>query len=192
MHGGRFFLRRILDCICCLKESFHKCKRSAAFKGDLQWWLDYLAAFNGQVYLREAPAIVLHSDTCNVGAGVFVQGLWRYFNWKVDVPEAKDLHINNKEVVAAILGICTFGPTLQNHDVTVVTDSSVAKSVLNRGHSKNQYVMSMLRDMFWTLEQFNIHLRAVHCPRALNQLPDAISRLHEEGQLLRLRSLLSN
>lgn len=192
VRGGRFFLRRILDCICCLKESFHKCKLSAAFKGDLQWWLDYLGSFNGVTYFREVPNIVLHSDACNTGAGVFVQGMWRYFNWEVDVPEAKELHINNKEVIAAILGVLTFAPSLQNHDVTIVTDSSVAKAVLNKGRSKNPYVMSMLRDLFWRLEQCNIHLRAVHYPGVLNQLPDAISRLHEEGQLLRLKSLLSN
>ena len=192
VRGGRFFLRRILDCICLLKESFHKCKLSAAFKGDLQWWLDYVVSLNGEVYYRKAQNIVLHSDACNVGGGVFVQGMWRYFNWKIDVPEVKDLHINYKEVITAILGISIFAPVLKNHDVTVVTDSSVAKAVLNKGRSKNPYVMSMLRDMFWTLEEFNIHLRAVHCPGSLNQLPDAISRLHEEGQLLRLKALLSN
>ena len=32
IRGGRFLLQRILDCICCLKESFHKYKLSDALK----------------------------------------------------------------------------------------------------------------------------------------------------------------
>ena len=192
IRGGRFFLRRILDCIVKLNMASHKCKLDAEFKKDLDWWLDYMCKFNGVVYYREANSVVIHSDACNEGAGVFVQGKWRYIHWKKDIPKADSLHINNKEVLAAIVGVKHWAQELAGCDVTIVTDSTAAKGILNKGRSKNKYIMSQLRHLFWVITEFNIRLRAVHCPGVLNQIPDAISRLHENGQALRLQSLLRN
>ena len=72
----------------------------------------------------------------------------------------------------------------------MVTDSTVAKAIINKGHCKNGYVMHHLRQMFWTLVTNNIRVRAIHVPGSLNNIPDAISRLTETGQWLMLRSLL--
>ena len=141
-----------------------------------------MVSFNGTVYFRDAAKVVLHSDACDVGGGVFIGGKWRYFNWTVDFPQVKDLHINNKEVVAALLGVSVFAPSFQGKDVLIVTDSTVAKAVLNKGRSRSCFVNDLLRELFWLTESFGIRIRAVHCPGALNQLPDSISRLHENGQ----------
>ena len=43
--GGRFFLRRVLDVIKCLKESGHKAKLDLQFKKDILWWLTYIKVF---------------------------------------------------------------------------------------------------------------------------------------------------
>ena len=192
VRGGRFFLRRILDSINVLKQASHKCRLSAEFMKDIQWWLKYLYIFNGTVYYREAHKSVLHTDACKEGGGMFVNGQWHYINWKKDIPQAENLHINNKEVLAAIVGVKHWAPTLAGGDITIVTDSTVAKAILNKGRCKSNYMMGWLRNMFWVMAKYNVKVRAIHCPGSLNQIPDAISRLHEKGQLLRLSSLLRN
>ena len=46
VHGGRTFLRRILDSIVRLKRPFHKVKIQGALRQDLLWWQQYLVQFN--------------------------------------------------------------------------------------------------------------------------------------------------
>lgn len=190
IRGGRFFLRRILDSIIKLKCASHKCKLSADFQKDLSWWLNFLHTFNGTVYYRDVHKVVLHTDACQEGAGMFTQGKWHYLNWKMDVPKAKNLHINYKEVLAIILAVKQWAGQLQNCDVSIITDSTVAKAIINKGRCKNSYVMNWLRHMFWIMVTNNIRVRAIHIPGCMNQIPDAVSRLHENGQVLRLQSLL--
>ena len=192
IQGGRYFLRRILDSINKLKLASHKCKLSAEFRKDLDWWLCYLREFNGVLYYRQVGSAVVHTDACVEGAGIFVNGQWYYVNWRQDFPHLAGLHINYKEVMAAILGVCHFAPILAGCDVTIVTDSTAAKGILNKGRCRSPMVMEWLRLLFWTSLNYNLRIRALHCPGLLNQLPDAISRLHEPGQVLRLYSLLSN
>ena len=190
IRGGRFFLRRILDSINRLKCAMHKCKLSAEFKKDLNWWLKFLQTFNGSLYYRDACKLVVHTDACQEGAGMFSNGAWRYINWSQDVPKSKNLHINYKEVLAIVLSVIHFAEVWQDCDITIVTDSMVAKAIVNKGRCKSSYIMGWLRRMFWTMVNHNIRVRAIHIPGCLNQIPDAISRLHENGQVLRLNSLL--
>jgi hypothetical protein len=191
VRGGRFFLRRILDTINLLKQSSHKCKLSMDFKKDVTWWLTFLQQFNGTLYYRETRSATVSTDACNEGAGMFYLGQWQYVNWKVDANQSSSLHINHKEVLAVTLAVKRWAGVWCNTDVTVITDSTVAKAVINKGTCKNRYVMAHLRDMFWLLVKYNIRLRAVHIPGSLNQISDAVSRLHESGQVLRLFSLLN-
>lgn len=46
--------------------------------------------------------------------------------------------------------------------------------------------------MAWMCANYNIRLRAVHVCGVLNTMPDTISRLHENGKLAKLYTLLAN
>ena len=190
--GGRFFLRRILDAVNSLKQSYHKCKLTAAFKLDVKWWLSFLDRFNGKVYYRVCDTFVVGTDSSKGGAGMFCRGDWQYVHWKKDFPAFYHLHINHKEVLAILLAAERWAPLWQGADITVITDSVVAKAVINKGTCKNPLVMESLRNLFWLQVKYNFRLKAIHIPGSLNDLPDAISRLHEPGQILRLKSLLDN
>ena len=192
VQGGRYFLRRILDAIQRLKEPSHKCKLSKEFGKDLAWWLKYMYYFNSTFYYREANNVCMLTDSCVEGAGVFASGMWRYVNWCKDYPKLAHLHINYKEVLIAIIGVLKLAPRLAGCDITIVTDSTAAKGILNKGRSKNPSVMHWLRRLFWCCARFNLRIRAIHCPGSIHQIPDAISRLTEPGQVLRLHSLLQN
>lgn len=192
VRGGRHFLRRILNIMNCLKMPSHKCKLSKEFQKDVTWWLSALEKFNGVVYYRSVKTLVVHTDACGDGAGMFCGGDWWYVNWGVDNDDFKNMHINNKEILAVTSAATHWAEHWQNSDIIVYTDSSVAKSVINKGSCRNEKVMDALRDMFWLMVKFNFRLRAVHIPGKLNQMADVISRLHEPGQILHLQSLLNN
>ena len=155
VRGGRFFLRRILDVMSSLKQATHKCKINKAFYEDVEWWLNYLHKFNGSLYYKYDSNIVIHTDACIEGGGMFCNGMWKYVNWKLDVPGTEELHINYKEVLTAILSIEHFAPLFPNSNVTIVTDSTAAKGILNKGRCRNSFVMDCLRKMFCSLQKFN-------------------------------------
>jgi hypothetical protein len=192
IRGGRYFLRRILDSINSLNQRSHKCRLSNEFRKDVRWWLAFLKRFNGTVYYRICNQTTVHTDACNVGAGMFCGGDWEYVNWQQDMPIANKLHINYKEVMAVVWAAHKWASKWVNLDVIVVTDSTVAKAIINKGTCRNKFVMGALRQVFWLSAKFNFKLRAIHVPGCINNIPDAISRLHEVGQVLRLHSLLSN
>ena len=66
-------------------------------------------------------------------------GQWRYVNWTMDIPKAKSLHINYKEVLAAVVSVKHWAKVFAGCDITIVTDSTVAKAIINKGRCKSSY-----------------------------------------------------
>jgi hypothetical protein len=184
----------VIEVINRLKAPAHKARLGVPFKEDVMWWLEYLSVFNGVVYYRVADnQYTVHTDACDIGGGAFCGGDWCYMNWREDLGHTfHRLHINYKETLAIIMAVHRWAPKWRNSDVVVLTDNVVAKAVINRGHCKSGLVMSFLRQLFWLMVQYNFKLHAVYIPGKLNNLPDAISRLHEPGQASRLTTLLGN
>lgn len=183
IRGGRFFLRRILDTIAHLKGPRHKARLSSSFYSDIDWWLSFLSVFNGTVYYHEDCVEHVHVDACNAAAGAFWKGQWKYLAFDVDWPAASSLHINYKEVIAVINSVNHWAHMWKGKRVIMHTDSSVTKSVINRGWSRNKYINALLRKTAFLCARENITLRAIHVPGVLNILPDTVSRLHEKGKI---------
>lgn len=192
IRGGKFFLRRILDAIKPLRQQNHKTKLSSEFHKDVQWWLAYLCTFNGVIYYNRGETHHVHVDACGKACGVFCRGDWQYSVFHVDTPAASELHINYKELCAAIQGIERWAQTWTNSVVIVHTDNSVTKAIINKGRSRNPYMNCLLRKLFWLSTKHNFSVRAIHVPGLVNTLPDTISRLHEAGNWEKLCVLLRN
>lgn len=189
--GGRIFLRRILDSIAPLAQSSHKVLLSGDFHLDLQWWLQFLASFNGTMPIRDSkPIIDVEVDACNYAAGIFFRGDWQHCPFKSDYSAASSWHINHKELLSVYFAACRWSHLWANSHVVIHTDSKVAQAILNKGTTRNKDVMSVLRKLFWLAVTHNFDLTATYIPGKLNHRADAISRLQEPGQLLRLDSLL--
>ena len=153
VRGGRFFLRRVIDVINRLKAPAHKARLGVSFQEDVNWWLRYLSVFNGVVFYRVADIrYTVHTDACDIGGGAFCGGDWCYMNWNVDLGQTYHrLHINYKEILSIFMAVHRWAPRWRNSDVVVLTDNVVAKAVINRGHCKSKLVMSLLRQLFWTM-----------------------------------------
>ena len=95
--------------------------------------------FNGVIYVRSYGSFVMHTDACTKGARMFLAGNWWYLNWEKGFPEAKDL-INNKEILAVTSAVECWAPNWINCDVLVCTDSSITKTVINKGTCRNELV----------------------------------------------------
>jgi hypothetical protein len=178
IRGGRTFIRRVLDAMNMFHSPTQKHKLTAEFHADIQWWLLFMQHFNGKAYYPSPyPITSAHVDACNQGGGMYYQGDWAYINWQQDWPAASNLHINYKETLAIVAAAIKWAPLWANHKVIIYTDSTTAKALINKGTTRNKYVMPALRDLFWLSVAFNFELKAVHIAGHQNTIADTISRL---------------
>jgi len=191
VRGGRTYLRRVLDTIKPLRKAHHKAKLSKDFQADILWWCNFLSVFNGKcLALTFAPTHEVYMDACNTASGFSNGDDWQYINFQMDMPLVADWHINCKETLSAILAARRWAHTWANSKVKFFTDNICTRANLIKGTSKNKLLMPFLRELFWLSATYNFHITAEYIPGKFNDIPDAISRLHERGQLERLGSLM--
>lgn len=177
---GRSFLRRILNALCHLNRPSHKIKLSSEFHADISWWVRFLNVFNGKCMMPQGGApFEVFTDACNVGAGINYGPDWGYINFELDLPEVANLHINHKETAAIVMAARRWGPLWRNKTVNVFSDNTCSVHVVNKGSSKNKFIMGFLRELFWLSAIYNFDLKAHYIPGEFNILADSISRLHE-------------
>jgi hypothetical protein len=192
VYGGRFHLRRLLDRITTLRCPWHRSRVTREMTLDINWWLDFLHAFNGSMPLVDArPATPISIDACTEAAGAFNCGDWVYTSFTTQWPQAAPLHINFKEVLALEPAATRWAHLWGGKKVFVHSDNQAAVAIINKGSCKNSFVMQSLRRVFWLSAVFNFRIKAVYYPGVSNAVADAVSRLHEKNGPRRLVGLLA-
>lgn len=183
VYGGRVFSRRIIDTINLLKEGSHKIRLSNSIKSDILWWHSFMASFNGRsMLLEKQPITSVFTDSCTLGAGAIYNGDWFYTNWQLDWPAVANLHINSKEILAVFLAVCRWASAWSNKRIYIQSDNMTTVATINRGTSRDPFVMSCLRTLFWLSAKYNFHITAKYIPGLINIVADNISRAHEPGR----------
>ena len=193
VRGGRSYLRRILDLMKPLKRPHHQARFSHEFQADVSCCqvVTVLSFFNGKcIALNCAPVHDIYLDASNLGAGYVFASDWGYTDWKVDLPAACDLHINNKEIFSAVLATRRWAPLWANSRVIFHTDNITARAALSKGTAKSQVIMPFLRELFWWSAIYNFTIDACFIPGRLNDTPDTISRLRQTGYIPSLLNLM--
>ena len=189
--GGRTFLRKIIDAITALKAPWHRTRITRDLRQDIDWWLNFMHVFNGRMPMMDnRPITPVYIDACSVAAGAYHNGDMVYTPW-ASWPGSEDLHINHKEALTLETAVCHWAPRWTNKKIHVFCDNQCAVSVINKGRSKDPFVMQSLRRIFWWSALFNFHISASYVPGQYNNLADAISRLHEPNGHIRLSHILS-
>ena len=191
VHGGRTFLRRIIDCMNLLKTSSAKFLFTPEFRKDLFWWQKFLYQFNGKRLLHDkVPIADVETDASNEAVGFYFRGDWAYSFLPADAPDIAPLHINFKEAFAIFLAARRWASLWANHHVIVKCDNQAAVAMINKGTTANPIVMTWLRDLFWMSAIHNFRITAVYIPGVDNIRADRISRMHNGPALLELYSYL--
>ena len=193
VRGARLFLRRLFIAIGKLKRQHHKTRLHGMVRADLLWWDRFMAHFNGvAAFTKEDCINTVLTDACLYAGGAFCNGDIFYTVWEADHPEASDLCINHKETLIAALAIQRWARWLKNSHVWLYSDNQCTVANLNRCTSKNDIVLHALRDMFWTCVMHNVTVKACYVPGCLQDIPDAVSRLHEVNGLKRVQALIDD
>ena len=166
-----------------LKNNNHKVWLSGNIKADISWWQRFMETSNGKsMLLDHQPIMSVFIDSCELAAGGIYNGDWFYLNWELDWPLVAGLHINSKEVLAVFLAVCHWAPCWRNKRIYIQSDNMTTVSAIRRCTSKNPFLMSRLRIMFWFLAIYNFDIKLRHIQGCSNMVADGISRLHQPGK----------
>ena len=134
--------------------------------------------------------VVVESDSCSTGVGIVSGGDWAFLDWQADWPEMADQHINYKEAATVVLAAGRWGPHWEGKHVLFHVDNQAAVGMLNKGSTRDQLMMSLIRGLFWYSVEFNFTFEALYLPGEQNLLADTASHL-VRGNLLLQWALLS-
>ena len=178
---GRSFLRRMISLSTVAKELHHRLRLNRGFRSDLQWWATFLKSWNGRsmvlAVIKSPPVAVVTSDASgNWGCGAFSShGAWFQLVW----PESwLQLHITVKELLPVVTSIAIWGKLWPGKTIhcRCTCDNAAVVAIVRSGSSKDNFVMELIRNLFFVLAEFNVLLTIDHVPGVENGAADALSR----------------
>lgn len=157
----------------------HWIRLNKGFRSDLEWWALFLRSWNGVIMMasvsRRPHQVTLTSDASGQwGCGAFSSfGQWFQCHW----PESwASIHITVKELVPIVLACAIWGKSWSGKMIQCQCDNAAVVAIVNSGRSKNDWVMHLMRSLFFFLARDNVALHAVHLAGRYNQAADALSR----------------
>lgn len=187
IYGGRVFLRNIINAVTLLAKTDHKAVLSGDLLRDILWWHTCMVYFNGvSIIVCDSNPQAVFTDACSEGGGGHWGEDWFYCNWSIDLPLVSSLHINEKEILAVTIAAERWAHLWENQRILIFSDNSATVCSINKGTSRNPFLMQCIRHMFWLSVVFNFRLTCRHIRGELNTRADLISRLHESGNFHRL------
>lgn len=179
VHPGRSFLRRMINLSMIAREPHHHIRLNSNFRSDLEWWATFLPQWNGITILGspgQSPLkLSVTSDASGQwGCGAFSsQGEWFQFPWS---GVWEDAHITVKELLPVVLACALWGRRARGGRIQCHTDNAAVVSIINRGKSKDELAMHLMRCLAFFAAHFVVLVRATHLPGRENGAADALSR----------------
>ncbi|KAI2663241.1 ORF V: Enzymatic polyprotein [Labeo rohita] len=118
--------------------------------------------------------LVVYTDASSTGWGAVCNGQAASGSW---TGPRLQWHINCLELLAVLLALCRFRPTLRHKHVLVRTDSTATVAYINRqGGLRSRRMSQLARHLLLWSQTWLKSLRAVHIPGELNRAADQLSR----------------
>ena len=179
---GRAFLRRLINLTKGVSNPSHSIRLNKEARKDLNAWKVFLDSFNGKRLClpnawTSSRTIKLYSDASGFGyAAIYgsnwIQGLF---------PECwSTMNIAIKELLPIVLAVRLWSSKLSNSRILFMTDNMSVVHIINTQTSKDDALMSLVRDLVVVTMTCNIDFRAKHVPGVDNKLADYLSRFQTD------------
>ncbi len=158
---------------------------------DFQMWKHFLSSWNGiSMFIQEtidSPDYLLYTDASGaIGYGGFFQNKWFADPWPVEVLNiTSDMSIAWMELYPIVTAAVLWGQEWANKCINFHCDNMTTVHIINKGRSKSQFIMKLVRKLTLVASIHNFNYAAKHVPGKLNEISDALSRL----QIHRFRML---
>lgn len=187
---GRTHICSLYHTLADLNKDNHKVLITR-IRDDLLWWLHALSTGSSTRRIWDnRQTIQFATDSSQHACGAFCLCDWLYCHWRQDIPSIADCHINIKELAAVLVGLHRWAPRFTTKHVIVHVDNAPVVSMINNGSTRSPVALHLLKRLAAVSLTYNFTIEAAYIPGSQNDIPDALSRLHEAGQLTRFCSLI--
>ena len=191
---GRIFISRLLDSLRDMGETQRK-QVDKELLLDIQWWVDFLPTCTGTaiLWLEDKLPVDGHlaTDASLVDGGAMHNQ--QYFH--VKFPEYiinATTNIAQLELLTIVLALKMWSSQLGGKVVQISTDSEISKYAINRGRTKDTFLLKCLREIAWITTKNQILIRAVYLSTKANTIPNALSRWYQSAEARRKFYRLTN
>ena len=184
---GRPFCRRLINAICGLTQPHHRLRITLGMQEDLKLWQTFFDEYNGISVFHErfwvsSDELELFTDSAgnpNLGFGTYFAGKWAYAPWPkswVELGITEDITV--LEMFPILVSLHIWGAQLRNKKIVFHCDNLASVHIVNSMTSKNDRVMTIVRDITLFCLKLNIAIKAQHVNGCCNQIADALSRFN--------------
>ena len=186
---GRYFFNRMLE---LLRNNYDASTITLTheFKRDLCWFDKFLAKYNGRSFFDYKPVFgVLELDACLTGLG------GRYNSKVYHLPVIKhfqNLGIVHLEMVNILVAVCIFALEWQHKSILVRCDNAAVVQVLNNGKTRDPFLATCARYIWYCIAQNDINLTYTHVLGKNNQVADLSRWQNTQQQVAQLSAWVEN
>jgi len=192
LHGARPFFRSLLD-ICRGRPIHHHLSLNAECRSDMRYWLRFLSTWNGRcAWVTGKPTVIatdasmsgfgahiLHSPAAaslppHLPVGAALSGAWCVSDRPL-VTDHRD--IQYAELFAVVAAAAAVAPFLAGTSIVFLVDNAAGVAIINRQSTRSSALLTLLRALYATSTEHNIHIRARHIAGVHNTVADRMSRL---------------
>ena len=175
---GRTFVSRMYATAAKMRKLSHRTRLTMEFKSDLRWWDLFITSWNGISFLYRCQETSFDHQIWTDASGAWGCGAqfgdqWFQFPWPL---EWKPITIMAKELVPIIFSCSVWGRLLSRKRVQFFCDNLGLVKSIQKGASKDNIVMHLLRCLWFFTAHHDIHITACHLPGVQNMAADLLSR----------------
>ena len=179
VRSSRVFLNRMLALLRSIKDSRYSLKLTVASKKDIRWWRLFVIQYNGVSFIPSPiwcePDVTFSTDSCLTGCG----GICGREYFHVSFPEwiiVQGLPIHKLELLAVLIGVRIWGRYCNSLKLQIYCDNDASVQVINSSKTRDSFMATCLRELWFEVSKYDFELRAVHLPGVENRIADCLSR----------------
>lgn len=192
LHGARPFFRSLLDLVRG-KPIHHHISLNAECRSDMRYWLRYLSTWNGRCTWVTGQPTIIATDASLSGFGTHIvlspaaaslphhlpvgaalSGAWCVTDRPL-VADHRD--IQYAELFAVVVAAAAVASSLSGTSIVFLVDNAAGVAIINRQSTRSPALLTLLRALYATSTEYNIHIRARHIAGVHNTVADRFSRL---------------
>ncbi|CAG2255290.1 unnamed protein product [Mytilus edulis] len=190
---GRSFVSYLLTLAHSVRELYHHVTITKGCRDDMAMWFKFLSQWNGISFfisdnVINASDFHLFTDASStIGYGGYFRKRWFQGIWPDDFirPDEESFSMAYLELYPIVISAILWGHEWSTKRILFHCDNMSSVYIINKGRSKCNVIMNLVRRLTWCAAKFNFVVHAVHVPGKENNIADALSRY----QMKRFRQL---